>query len=1021
MTPWISDANDQTFDFENQRQLENLIVYTPAVRDFLKTGRSDKKYFIAAPKGMGKTLLLQTKSKMYRNQGGYSFIPEKSLVTKLQSSKLDIPASLADAYSDDRRWITLWNVSLHLAILLRFNIRIPKEIESILGYATKLPDILKILITRIKQLEKIQNNYLHQVLSPQLRSLQSTSGVNQIAIFIDNLDESFSESISQPQSLDPTYQIPRIWLHAQVGLIKVARQIMGENDHIKIFVSLRSEATNIIKGPLMLQMRAQTAFLNYAKPDLREIFFRNIDNTLTEDLVKTKGHALDRFLGMKTIPHKSVVNDAGELVKEDLFEYILRHTFHRPRELMYMGEKLRDIRPSSRDRAQITEVVNRTSHELFLQYQNEIIPFFDNDAFQCFLKEFDSNIIPFEKAWEKSSSLKKHTYAGDMFSFFWRIGLLGVAEQNRLGTLVQRFQDVGLHLGDIGESIPRSPNFYLVHPALDKSFRDLHGAFFNNSFNIVGNGLPFSEMPNNDEACLHVHLGLGRDSLSLIIPELSTSKSIAVIFDSNSEYLKKLGNKNNVSLYLSRGIHCEFEVIHPHTGTAVSNKLFDKWKCGKANLLINTQNVLAVKQTIQSCDTISFITNEGGNIKNKWIDHGPIQDKKPLIYEARRYWKTLPNKKNLTKEENKHIRYEPVIIDRYLWQLDLVENIDSLIIEVLAEEYGQIISRERPNLTNLPNAIFQRPSSHHHLQYYNARQQFITEGTYRFLKVLNQLSKDKLADPERRRRLFELFFDIQIHRIFDTLGWETISRAFNGNNHSTIYSYLVKFCNQTLQRVNDYVDQNGKTWGKRNPRRYVNWCQREKIFPNSKDFYSYINQNSAHLDTPNLLQLKNALFIQNLRRMHSVFISYAHEDKGIAKLIADNLSIRGIHCIYDRDNAGRDLHRFMRESIDRLDLLLFVASNNSLNSEFCHFELQCALDKQPSHQNIICISLDSELLNLQKEDLSRKNRNENWERILQLRKVAITDINDITDMANSKLFKNKLDQIIEQAISKKKG
>ena len=78
----------------------------------------------------------------------------------------------------------------------------------------------------------------------------------------------------------------------------------------------------------------------------------------------------------------------------------------------------------------------------------------------------------------------------------------------------------------------------------------------------------------------------------------------------------------------------------------------------------------------------------------------------------------------------------------------------------------------------------------------------------------------------------------------------------------------------------------------------------------------------------------------------SAFISYAHEDKELARALADALRTRGCRIWIDVEKmrAGDDLVEQIAEAIDSVDFLLAIVSEESVKSAWCKRELAIAFE-----------------------------------------------------------------------------
>ncbi len=76
--------------------------------------------------------------------------------------------------------------------------------------------------------------------------------------------------------------------------------------------------------------------------------------------------------------------------------------------------------------------------------------------------------------------------------------------------------------------------------------------------------------------------------------------------------------------------------------------------------------------------------------------------------------------------------------------------------------------------------------------------------------------------------------------------------------------------------------------------------------------------------------------------IYDVFISYSRRDMQIADEICKSLQSVGLSCFTDRNNIppGSDYVEYLRTAIRRCRIFLYIASNNSNNSHWSHYELK---------------------------------------------------------------------------------
>jgi len=468
--------------------------------NFLKIERSHK-YFVAAPKGIGKTLFLKYKKQLYLSQHRKNddgkviddifFVPDDkieyddiAIIPKDQEldrgSKIRLDNKKKSSLSlEINNWVDLWKTSLNLSIikslLYLYNPSYKKELkrsfdsnlkcfpremkatfelENINTPIASLNEILKLSEKNILSLHNYQN-YLDAVIKIV------RSGV---LIFIDNVDIIFEDYLKNAFEKN-------IWFYSQIGLVKAIRHINHNNSHIDIFSSIRMEAFKklISLDSQALEISGETLEISYTPLNLKMMFEKNIkamdkSKLINPEYQKTK--PLFSFLGFKD----DKINE-----KEDIFCYILRHTLKRPRDLMIIGEALEGIDVKERDEDNIRRTINDKSDLIADAFLNEMKPFTQIDNFSGIFNLLEKNIFTHEKAREicglynKERCSKKDCRLCDkkhIFCELYRLGLLGVIRKSRE---CDKDEQVFLRLGEKNwdSNILPVSKYYLIHPILN--------------------------------------------------------------------------------------------------------------------------------------------------------------------------------------------------------------------------------------------------------------------------------------------------------------------------------------------------------------------------------------------------------------------------------------------------------------------------------------------------------------------------------------------------------------------------
>jgi hypothetical protein len=515
--PWQSDAQNIKFvsgstPFQNQE-----------ITEFLSGNLSSTKKVLVGPKGFGKTLLLRFFCQSLRERSDKSvlFFP----TGQSDIEYLDIPFDPNEMWiqlpqiKNAEEWSRIWESAL-LAVAYRvveplekfqikqldelFPIRIPPKVADYLNNILTQPEGRKYLLKK------------------GLKELRIAFGAanRDVVIFFDNADEVFrfdfgmsttgSARLSNTENLarGVTEQDPYIydfaqdrmdvWVDFQVGLLLAIRMIERQNKKLHVFTSLRSEALNNHRSPLQGQAIDQCVYLKYTPQELEEIFYQNIALEEPDNLVDPDAKdPLDRFLGLRKIPHRYVKTPAGSLHQENIFQFLLRHSLFSPRDLSIFGKTLASIPKlvrKSYDTAipAIRNAVNRiASNELFNSWKQNAVPRWEK-RYDLALQAIGSNVLTRAELAEIdhiASAPDKKQDKSYTFSFFmYQHGLLGYSKPDlkEKGTFEQEFllswdQRFLIGLGRIPDA-----EYYFLHPLLVDVIRRDRADFRPNEQNTIG-------------------------------------------------------------------------------------------------------------------------------------------------------------------------------------------------------------------------------------------------------------------------------------------------------------------------------------------------------------------------------------------------------------------------------------------------------------------------------------------------------------------------------------------------------
>lgn len=1047
LRPWTFEANNIDLrDINADNIFDQFIVHTPAVEEFLKCGSEDIKYFVVGPKGLGKTFLLKVKSKFYRELSGYHCIPSGGgeLVEKLTSIRVSFSRAELGSFKRIDTWEKTWELSIFTMILRNFNVEMPLELKKIIGEARTLLDILSAFIKSRSAIDRLYSEYVATFLRPKVGELRE-HGANQIAIFIDNIDEGIEEHGYDLKNAMGALS-EDVWVNAQLGMMKIARDICQRNKHIKMFVSIRSEAFNNDRSATALQSKNNAAILTYTKTQIKEIFEQNILITAKEHLAKPlASNLIERFVGFSKMDHRFARDANNAPLQENTFDFIFRHTFGRPREVVLMGNKIAEIPVNERRRDQeaVREKVNAVSDDLLQQLRREIVPFFEDEIFDKFCDLVRSNVISIEQAGKISKEILEYypQFNRDVFPYLYSIGLIGTTEREiHRQHPIQKFLPVGQY--SLSDNIPpKASAYFIIHSSVDRTLKSKHGPHFYDKNNIIGDTLDFytpeNATLNSSGRILHTHFGLGRDSLTLIIPELNKNKSVAII-QKPSKDDHELSQVQFVAIRTTKYDQINFKVINDNSTESQISEVIGQWENGE-NILIYSNKAQLIGRVVDLSETMTLWSSnflapaqEGDMIPSVVLNEMKPDTKNKVIYLCQRVInkQVLKAIKNQIKDKglDEKLSVETAVIDRLEYKTLKFKENNTLIYDVEAEEYGSIICKERMDSKNEHNQIVRRTPNLKEQNFYEDQQKYIVEGIYRLTKVIKKVLADREID--NLDDIYKLFFDIQIANLASK---HKLSYIYPEKSQTQIVMDLKAFCNKhkerflKLKKFPAFIDSQAN---------YIRDSKRLGAFPQDRKFFQLARQSSLFINSQAVLELKKLLRVKNLTSYFSVFICFSVLDEGFTKKVSDSLKKRGVDTyFFKEDHRVGTIKSVEQKEIAERDKILFIASENSITSYECQDELSLGITKRqggindPTKEQIlkdifIPIDIDSYIWNVEEEKLERRiaNAREAWKNIRMIKQQAqIPDFSKFRDKEVNDDFEEKIDTTIMPALFKSKS
>jgi len=127
-----------------------------------------------------------------------------------------------------------------------------------------------------------------------------------------------------------------------------------------------------------------------------------------------------------------------------------------------------------------------------------------------------------------------------------------------------------------------------------------------------------------------------------------------------------------------------------------------------------------------------------------------------------------------------------------------------------------------------------------------------------------------------------------------------------------------------------------------------------------------------------------------------IFISYSFKDQAFARALNDTLKKNGVKTfLWENDAPGGEyLEDIMYKNVYNHDVMLFIASEHSLKSKACQFELSTGRKKQEENWNNIFfpIHIDHYLFEVRQNQIRPLDKAEEyWKNIEELKRMNSQD------------------------------
>lgn len=627
---WVIDADG----IESIEEGLNNLLKTKSVNEFLY---DEKKLGIAAKKGFGKTFLLKVKRDYMQGKRGVICIPANSMVDVICTPKFD--NSVEKYFENYTNWVYLWQASIAFSIINLISQRENYDFINLIKSKSILnEEEMQIIIEIIKLNYTRPSEYFSIILTMERRKVNiifKNIGliVNllknihvSICVFIDKIDQAFATQVKYIAGQTKMSTGPRnasFWQYAQLALMEASYTFISINTHIKIYFSIREEALVDAEkiSDVFINLKQYFINISYSENDLKKMVAQYINNEDDDNLVFPElkvTNPIKAFLGIEKINSKYVRG-----VKENALNYILRHTFMRPRDIMdicyylYL-ENLKDLGNNKSD--VIRSVVNRESmiifetllsetestymsitrlhlrklyeligHNIIRDDEIKNICYQFNEAMQLGI---DDDVKIFEC--NRNCALCNGLHP---FCYLYRIGLIGVLWESRNFNHSIRFPILSdIVIGSADHALPAS-KLYFLHPCFasraEHVRKENNKTFLFDTNIVVGNGQRISEAKFDAiNIRLNKHYNLNNEPTVFIsstcydlhdqraaIDEMLSSMGFYVIRSDGEKFNASLNGVNSHDHCINEMLKCKYLIfiIGKRYGGEYAGKDYEKY------------------------------------------------------------------------------------------------------------------------------------------------------------------------------------------------------------------------------------------------------------------------------------------------------------------------------------------------------------------------------------------------------------------------------------------------------------
>jgi hypothetical protein len=459
---WATDANQLDIT-----DLKHIVFRNELVDDFLQMRN---KCFLAATKGLGKTLLLTYKRQLLAEamqRQTVTLIPEGRPYLDLMDELRQLPKNYESPLGDLTLTKRIWSAALRISAVSHHTALIDAEEDAselhdftatirrwLLGNKIEPTVVFRELTSlSLGVLNRLLND-TENFLARKMRSIHSGT-----YFFVDKVDQAI-RGLS-----------PEAWIYVQAGLIEAAWDLMSSNRHLRVFATIRQEAFSNYQSDIKNNLFGATTSLQYSEEELS----RMMDQLAT----CYEGSAnFNEFVGFNVIRHPRRPSP------EDCFHFVRRHTFGRPRDLVLIASEI-SARRATLDENRLGDIVHNLSataliNNIFAEVSVLMDCLRDDQQRARFFSLVPRNILRRADALciseqfnglEPGSLQQLGENSREIFHPFrdlYLAGLLGVVQRDPESDLsLQRFRQPDDFLSLKTVELPVS-EYYLLHPALNR-------------------------------------------------------------------------------------------------------------------------------------------------------------------------------------------------------------------------------------------------------------------------------------------------------------------------------------------------------------------------------------------------------------------------------------------------------------------------------------------------------------------------------------------------------------------------